>query len=123
MTSSQRNNAAPQRGEVWAVAFDPAPPALRGEQAFPRPALVISSDTFNIGPAGLVIVLPLTRAEHLNPLHIGLTPPEGGIIAPSFILCDQIMRISRRRLSQRLGLVRPATITSVEDALQILLDL
>ena len=123
MTSSQRNSAAPQRGGIWVVAFDPATPAIRGEQAFPPSALVISSDTFNTGPAGLVIVLPLTRTEHPNPLHIGLAAPEGGIIVPSFILCDQIMRISSRRLSRRLGLVRSATMTNVEEALQILLDL
>ena len=45
------------RGEIWMIDFDPT----RGhEQAGRRPALVVSDDVFNAGPAGLVMVLPVT---------------------------------------------------------------
>src|SRR5438128_11466126 len=48
---------APIRGEVWLIDLNP----VRGhEQAGRRPALVVSDDLFNQGPAGLVIVLPIT---------------------------------------------------------------
>src|SRR5204862_2444879 len=48
---------SPIRGEVWMLNFDPT----RGhEQAGTRPALIISVDVFNAGPADLVIVLPIT---------------------------------------------------------------
>ncbi|OYV95604.1 MAG: growth inhibitor PemK, partial [Planctomycetia bacterium 21-64-5] len=52
MTTSQ-----PVRGEVWTVNLDP----VRGhEQAGTRPALIVSVNRFNHGPAGLVVVLPIT---------------------------------------------------------------
>ena len=47
----------PSRGEIWMVDLNPT----RGhEQAGVRPALVVSVDTFNHGPAGLAVVLPVT---------------------------------------------------------------
>ena len=47
----------PSRGEIWMVDLNSA----RGhEQAGVRPALVVSVDTFNHGPAGLAVVLPVT---------------------------------------------------------------
>src|SRR3990170_1190644 len=48
---------APGRGEVWMTDLSP----VRGhEQAGRRPALIVSDTVFNQGPAGLVIVLPIT---------------------------------------------------------------
>ena len=45
--------AGPARGEVWSVDLDP----VRGhEQAGTRPALVVSVDEFNEGPADLVVI-------------------------------------------------------------------
>lgn len=47
----------PSRGEVWQLNFNPT----KGhEQSGIRPALVVSEDTFNSGPADLVIVLPIS---------------------------------------------------------------
>ena len=51
--------AAPSRGEVWDLNFDPT---LGHEQAGTRPALILSVDLFNEGPADLVVVVPLTRS-------------------------------------------------------------
>ncbi len=43
------------QGEIWRVNLNPS----RGhEQAGIRPALIVSVDMFNHGPAGLVVVLP-----------------------------------------------------------------
>ncbi len=48
----------PQRGEVWLIDFDP----IRGhEQAGRRPALILSVDVFNAGPADLVVAVPITK--------------------------------------------------------------
>lgn len=58
---------APSRGEIWLVDLSP----VRGhEPAGRRPALVISVDEFNHGPAGLVHVIPLTTKERGIPLHV-----------------------------------------------------
>jgi len=48
----------PSRGDVWLIDLNPT----RGhEQAGVRPALVLSEDTFNHGPAGLSVLLPIDR--------------------------------------------------------------
>jgi mRNA interferase MazF len=44
------------RGDVWSINLDPT---LGREQAGTRPALVLSVDKFNHGPADLLIVLRL----------------------------------------------------------------
>jgi mRNA interferase MazF len=82
--------ADPIRGEIWLADLGTG----RGhEQAGQRPVLVVSEDTFNAGPAGLVMVLPLTSkvAKSKNiPAHVRVDPPEGGLKTPSLILCDQL---------------------------------
>src|SRR5260370_9186118 len=80
----------PLRGEIWFTAFDPAPPAVGHEQAARRPALILSDDRYNVGPSGMVVVVPLTRRIRPVAMHVALTPPEGGLRMPSTILSDQV---------------------------------
>jgi mRNA interferase MazF len=110
----------PVRGEVWLVSLDP----VRGhEQAGTRPALVVSVDRFNHGPAGLVIVLPITSRSKGVPLHVPISPPEGGLTLPSFVKCEDVRSVSLDRLVRRLGSVEPSTLSLVEDRLRILMGL
>lgn len=111
----------PRRGEIWLADLNPT----RGhEQAGTRPILVISSDTFNRGPAGLVFVLPLTRTNRNIPLHIAVDPPEGGLTSRSYILCDAIRSISRDRLgTTSWGILTLSTMRQVEDILRLLMNL
>lgn len=114
------SGAAPARGEIWQVDLAPT----RGhEQSGLRPALVISVDEFNYGPAGLVVVLPVTRRDRGIALHVRIEPPEGGVEQASVILCDQIRCVSQERLRRCLGRVSAATLREVEDRLRILLGL
>ncbi len=111
----------PARGEVWTVNLNPI---MGHEQAGQRPALVVSNDTFNRGPADLVMVIPLTSKGHPNALHIPLIPPEGGLSAPSMILCEQMRTVSKERFKgSAWGRVSVATMREVDDRLRILLDL
>jgi len=110
----------PARGEIWTVDLSPT----RGrEQSGMRPALVLSADTFNAGPAELVVVLPLTTKVKGIPFHVEIHPPEGGVSQPSYIKCEDIRSISKERLKDRWGAVRNETLSQVEDRLRILLDL
>lgn len=112
--------AAPLRGEVWIVDLSP----VRGrEQAGRRPALVVSVDMFNRGPAELVVVLPITTKEKGVPLHVRIDPPEGGVKETSFIKCEDIRSISTQRLAVRLGIVSARTMALVEDRVRVLLGL
>ena len=110
----------PSRGEIWEVNLNPT----RGhEQAGIRPALVVSVDPFNHGPAELVVVLPITTTSRGIPFHVPVGPPEGGVRRPSFIKCEDMRSISRQRLIARWGSVYGTTMSIVEDRLGILLGL
>jgi mRNA interferase MazF len=110
----------PARGEVWLVDLG----ATRGhEQAGRRPALVVSVDLFNQGPAGLVVVIPITSKAKGIPFHVEIRPPDGGLRGVSFVKCEDVRSVSRERLGERLGAVSGATLEQVEDRLRILLDL
>jgi mRNA interferase MazF len=110
----------PARGEVWLAELNP----VRGhEQAGQRPVLVVSEDLFNRGPAGLVIVLPVTSTLRPIPSRVRLSPPEGGLKIDSDVLCDAIRSISKERLLVRWGMVRSEIMEEVADRLRILLRL
>lgn len=110
----------PSRGEVWLVDLSPT----RGhEQAGRRPAVVVSTDAFNHGPAGLVVVLPLTTTQRGTPLHVPIEPPCGGVSRPSYAKCEDVRSISTNRLAERWGTLDDETMALIEDRLRILLDL
>ncbi|MBI4766973.1 MAG: type II toxin-antitoxin system PemK/MazF family toxin [Deltaproteobacteria bacterium] len=109
-----------RRGEIWLVDLNPT----RGREPFARrPALIISVDLFNQGPAELIVVLPVTSTEKGIPFHVPIQVSEGGLDKKSFIKCEDIRSISKDRLSKRLGLVTQSTMAAVEDRLRILLNL
>ena len=110
----------PSRGEIWLVDLNPT----RGhEQAGSRPGLIVSVDLFNSGPAGLVVLVPLTTKEKGIPFHVEVHPPEGGLKQRSYIKCEDVRSIAKERLSQRLGILSRATLSEVADRLRILLGL
>ncbi|HLJ57953.1 MAG TPA: type II toxin-antitoxin system PemK/MazF family toxin, partial [Chthonomonadaceae bacterium] len=110
----------PQRGDVWMLNFDPT---VGHEQGGTRPAVVVSDDTFNLGPAGLVIVLPVTSRSKRIRTHVEVVPPEGGLTLTSYIKCEDIRSVSKQRLVDRLGSVSPLTLAEAEDRLRILIGL
>jgi mRNA interferase MazF len=112
--------AEPLRGEVWLVDLNPT----RGhEQAGKRPGLIVSVDLFNQGPAGLVVILPITTKAKGIPFHVEINIPEGGLTQQGFIKCEDIRSIAKERLFKRVGRVSDETIEVVEDRLRILLNL
>jgi mRNA interferase MazF len=111
----------PNRGEIWLADFNPT---HGQEQAGARPVLIISTNTFNHGPADLVFVLPLTHTDRHIPIHIPIDPPEGGVSVRSYIVCDALRSITTDCLgSHAWGSVSAATLRKVEDNLRILMEL
>lgn len=88
-----------------------------------RPGLIVSVDTFNNGPADLVITLPITSKGKGIPFHVEINPPEGGLIMRSHIKCEEVRSISKLRLVKRLGQVQESTLDKVEDRIKIVLGL
>lgn len=110
----------PSRGEIWLVNLNP----VQGrEQSGIRPALVISVNLFNHGPAELVVVLPVTTKQKGVPFHIEIASLEGGLKEKSYVKCEDIRSISKDRLLSRMGTVTDSVIKKVEDRVRILLGL
>jgi mRNA interferase MazF len=110
----------PSRGDVWFVELDPT----RGrEQAGRRPALIVSVNQFNYGPAELVVVIPITTRDKKIPFHVKINPPEGGLREISFIKCEDIRSVSKERLIKFSGKISNNIFLLIEDRLRILLNL
>ncbi|NLW48684.1 MAG: type II toxin-antitoxin system PemK/MazF family toxin [Firmicutes bacterium] len=110
----------PSRGDIWLVDLNPG---QGHEQSGIRPALVISVDLFNHGPAGLLVVLPITSKNKGIPMHVAINPQEGGLQLKSYIKTEDIRSISKERLLSRLGRVSELIMEEVEDRISILLGL
>lgn len=95
---------------------------VRGrEQDGVRPALVLSVDKLNHGPADLVIVLPITSRDKGIPTHVPIPKGEGGLDADSFIKCEDIRSISKDRLVRRRGTVTRTRMEAAEYIIRVLL--
>lgn len=113
-------NRRPLRGEVWQVRLDPV---VGHEQADTRPAVVISADRFNQGGAGLVVLVPITRTERSNPLHVRIDPPEGGLTSRSYAKCEDLRSVSIERMIRPWGNIAAGTLAAIVDRLRLLLEL
>jgi mRNA interferase MazF len=108
----------PRQGDVvWA---DPDP--TRGsEQAKPRPFVVVSVNALNRSPIALSLVVPLTRTDFSNAIHLEIAPPEGGLPERSFAMPEQLRALSHERVTRPLGELRSATLIELLRRCRLLL--
>jgi mRNA interferase MazF len=111
---------SPRRGDLWLVDF--GEPVGR-EQAGRRPAVVVSVDALNEGPAGVLLVVPITTARRDLPSHIEIDTPNSGLDRVSYAKCEDLKSVSDRRLVHRVGAVDPPAMDSIERVLRYLLGL
>ena len=105
--------------DLWLVDFGwPYP----GEPAALRPGLVIGPPEA-FGPAfPFVMVVPLTTAKRGLSLHVEVEASAAtGLDEVSYVQCELIRSISRKRLVHRLGAVDPATSHRVAAVVRTLL--
>lgn len=108
----------PRRGEIWLVDF--GVPVGR-EQAGRRPAVVVSADPLNQGPAGLAIVVPCTTAHRGLRSNIELDPSDTGLDEVSYAKCEDVKSISAERLVARLGSAPVGAMHEISAILRYLL--
>lgn len=106
--------------DIWLVDFgEPYP----GEPAARRPALVIGPpDTF--GPAfPFVVVVPMSTTHRRLSLHIEIEASAGtGLAETSYIQCELIRSINRKRLVHLLGAVDSTIRDRVTNVVKVLLN-
>lgn len=99
--------------DVYLVNLDPT---VGREIRKTRPCLVVSPDEMNRA-ISTVIVAPMTTQSHSYPTRVGVRFRRRA----GWIVLDQIRAIDSRRLTDRLGRVKQATIDSVKSTLREML--
>ena len=90
------------RGDVWLVDFgaDPQDP----EQAFLRPAVIVSENRLHHPNLRMVIMVPGTSTIRGIPLHVVVSPDRNnGLATETAFQVEQVRAVSTGRLAERLG--------------------
>lgn len=109
-----------RRGEIWWADFG----TPRGsEQGGQRPALIIQNDTGNTSSSTTIIAAITSKSKAPYPFHVEISAQESGLPQDSTILLEQILTISKTRLTRRAGVLSLARMNDVDRALQFSLGL
>lgn len=105
--------------EIWLTDFgEPFP----GEPAYQRPALVIGPSPLFGENLPFVIVVPLTTTHRGLSLHVEIQPDLVNRLGEvSYVQCELLRSISRRRLVARIGRANTSITTEVELVIRRLL--
>ncbi len=110
----------PRKDEVWLVDFgDP----IGREQAGRRPAVIVSVNSLNESPAGVVIVVPITRSHRNLPSHVELEPGGSGLTEVSYAKCEDVKSVSEYRLITRIGSIAEEASFQINRILGFLLGI
>jgi mRNA interferase MazF len=111
-----------QRGDIWIVDFgiDPQDP----EQAFVRPALIVSDNRLHHPHLRLVIVVPGTSTLRGLALHVVAQPDsENGLTMATAFQIEQVRSISVSRLIARAGRLEGVLCHAIDETLRTVLAL
>ena len=104
--------------EVWIVDFgDPFP----GEPADRRPAVVLARrEAFALDLPSAILVPGTTRRRGLE-FHVEVEPDEvNGLAATTYLQCELVRAVSRKRLVNRLGHPSLETSSRLREAIDLL---
>ena len=112
----------PRRGELYWVDWSPG----RGSEQMGRgPALVIQTDAGNTNPNyPNTIVACVSSKGRLVPTHVQIQPSKAnGLREKSFVKCEQLLNVSKERLTARIGVIEQAALGEVDSSLRAALNL
>lgn len=114
-----------RRGEIRLVDLEP----VRGSEADKRrPAVVVSNDGANQAAGrlgrGVVTIVPVTsNLARVYPFQVVLRASDTGLQVDSKAQAEQIRSVAVERVGSRVGVVPPAVMDVLDDALRLHLAL
>lgn len=113
-----------KRGEVWLVELRPR---SGSEQQGTRPAIIVSSDSYNEIPAWKSFnIVPISSSgNQARRSHTTVVLPTGtaGLTQDSAALCHQITTVDRSKFIRKLGTLQAAELQEVEVGMVKALDM
>lgn len=111
------------RGDVIWVRFEPR---TGSKQRGVRPAVVVSSDTFNHNPRwNSLMAIPCTTSKLLGARPLTVVPLARrltGLPEDSFAICHQVTTLDRSKFGARTGALDRAAMSEVEEGIRAALD-
>ena len=103
-------------------------PVIGAEADKRRPAVVVSNDTANATATqlgrGVVTVVPVTaNVRRVYPFQVLLLAAATGLRLDSKAQAEQVRSVAVQRLSDRVGMVPPAVMEELDEALRLHLAL
>ncbi|MCU0653057.1 MAG: type II toxin-antitoxin system PemK/MazF family toxin [Candidatus Pacebacteria bacterium] len=116
-----RKIAAPRRGDVYLVDFDPA---VGCEIRKSRPALIVQNDVGNrYSPLVIVAAITSQFGGKIYPTEVPINAKDAGIGRDCVVLTNQIRTIDKQRLIKKIGKFDSSIMAKVGQALEISLGL
>jgi Growth inhibitor len=106
----------PKRGDIYLIDLSGS---VGSEQSGVRPCIIVSNDIGN-EHSPLVHVVPITsRVKKQMPFHVKIS----NLREPSIALCEQVGRVDKRRLIERLSVVDEQEMRKIEISLMVIYGL
>ncbi|MBW4574601.1 MAG: type II toxin-antitoxin system PemK/MazF family toxin [Aphanothece sp. CMT-3BRIN-NPC111] len=111
-----------KRGEVYNARLEP----IEGsEQGGTRPVIIVSRDAIN-AYSSVILAVPCTTyqsGKRVYPTQVLIPAQDGGLTNDSIAMADQVRVLSKTRLLGLRGILSNATMTQLNQALLVALDL
>ena len=86
--------------------------------------VLLSSNEFTTwARTGLYVIAPTTTRNRGMRSQVPVRPPEGGLRAPSLIMCEQLRALDEDNLLELWGELSTDTMALVDERLRMILDL
>lgn len=111
-----------QRGQVFDARLEPVEGS---EQGGTRPVIIVSRDIINTN-SPVVLAVPCTThrsQKKIYPTQVLISAGEAGFSNDSIAMADQVRALSKQRLLKLRGTLTAKTLSQLEQALLIALDL
>lgn len=109
-----------KRGDIY---YADLRPVVGSEQGGVRPVLIIQNDTGNKHSPTVICAAITSRMKAKLPTHVDLDSHKCEIVRDSIVLLEQLRTIDKKRLKDKVCHVDSDTLSKVDKALLVSLEL